>query len=120
MWSPDGRWILFDDDGLRLIAADGSETRELGVRDALCAFARREELLYCIDMSGGSTTLVARSFDGAARVVGSVAPDLRPAASGGPALRLSLTPDGEGVTYSISRTGTQLVLVDGLADVPLP
>ena len=25
VWSPDGRWILFDDDGLRLIAADGSE-----------------------------------------------------------------------------------------------
>ena len=120
VWSPDGRWILFDDDGLRLIAADGSVTRELGVKDALCAFARAVELLYCIDVSGASTTLVARSFDGTAQVVGSVAQEHRPTASGGPALRLSLTPDGEGVTYSVGSARVQLLLVDGLADVPLP
>ena len=120
VWSPDGRWILFDDDGLRLIAADGSETRELGVKDALCAFARAVELLYCIEVSGANATLVARSFDGSAQVVGSVAPEHRPSVSGGPALRLSLTPDGEGVTYSAGSARVQLLLIEGLADVPLP
>ena len=84
VWSPDDRWILFDDDGLKLIAADESETRDLGVEDALCAFARVAELLYCIEVSGANATLVARSFDGTARVVGPVAREHRPAVSGNP------------------------------------
>ena len=59
VWSPDGRWILYDDGGLKLTAADGSGTRELGVRDALCAFARVPELLYCIENVSGQRNLVA-------------------------------------------------------------
>jgi hypothetical protein len=35
-------------------------------------------------------------------------------------LRLSLTPDGEGVTYSVQSQRVQLLLADGLADIPLP
>jgi DNA-binding winged helix-turn-helix (wHTH) protein/Tol biopolymer transport system component len=120
VWSTDGRWILFDDDGLKLIAADGSETRELGVKDALCTFARAPELLYCIEIAAGKGNLVTRSFDGAARVVSSVAQEHWPAASGSPGLRLSLTPDGEGVTYSVGSARVQLLLAEGLADVPLP
>ena len=120
IWSPDGRWILFDGDGLKLISSDGSVTRELGVNNAVCAFAHDEELLYCIESSRGVRNLVARSFDGTARVIGPVAQEHQPAVTGGPALRLSLTPDGEGLTYSTGSARVQLLLVDGLADVPLP
>jgi Tol biopolymer transport system component/DNA-binding winged helix-turn-helix (wHTH) protein len=120
VWSPDGRWILFDDNGLKLAPADGGPTRELGVKDALCAFALTPELLYCIDDRSGASKLVERTFDGVVRIVGSVSPEHRPAASVGPGLRLSLTPDGEGVTYAVGNRRAQLLLADGLAEVPLP
>ncbi len=120
VWSPDGRWILFDDNGLKLAAADGGPTRDFGVKDALCAFARTPELLYCIDDRSGASKLVERTFDGVVRIVGSVAPENRPTASVGPGLRLSLNPDGEGVTYSVGSRRVQLLLAEGLADVPLP
>lgn len=94
--------------------------RNLGVNGAVCAFARSEELLYCIETSRGERNLVARDFDGTVRVIGPVAQEYQPAVSANPALRLSLTPDGEGVTYSAGGARVQLLLVDGLADVPLP
>jgi hypothetical protein len=120
VWSPDGRWILFDDNGLKLAPADGGPTRELGVKDALCAFALTPKLLYCIDDRSGASKLVERTFDGVVRIVGSVSPEHRPAATVGPGLRLSLNADGEGVTYSVGSRRVQLLLADGLADVPLP
>jgi hypothetical protein len=122
VWSPDGRWILFGDDALKLIAADGSATRELGAGDALCAFAQEPELLYCIERLAGASerTLVARTFGGEARIVGSVAREHWPTASDGPALRLSLTTDGEGVTYAVASQRMQLLLAEGLADIARP
>jgi len=121
-WSPDGRWILFDDDGLKLIAADGGEPRDLGVKDALCVFARTPDMLYCIEHASGlgERKLVSRSFDGTTEVVGSLAMEHRPDSPVSPGLRLSLTPDGEGVTYSIRNRRVQLLLADGLDSLPLP
>jgi DNA-binding winged helix-turn-helix (wHTH) protein/Tol biopolymer transport system component len=121
-WSPDGRWILFDDDGLRLIAADGGETRDLGVNDALCTFARTPETLYCIDNASGvgGRKVVVRSFDGTTQAIGSLAMEHWPVSPVSPGLRLSLTPDGDGVTYSVRSQRVQLLLADGLADVPRP
>jgi hypothetical protein len=108
-------------DRLELAAADGSLTRDLGVDDALCAFARAPELLYCVDgVTQGPSKLVERNFDGTARVVGAVTREHLPRTSANPALRLSLTPDGEGVTYSVQSQRVQLLLADGLADIPLP
>jgi Tol biopolymer transport system component/DNA-binding winged helix-turn-helix (wHTH) protein len=121
VWSPDGSWILFDNDRLELVAADGSETRDLGLKEALCTFARAGNLFYCIDgLAGGSSNLVEKGFEGTARVVGAVAKEHLPNTDVGPALRLSLTPDGEGVTYSVGRSHVQLMLGSGLADVSLP
>jgi hypothetical protein len=105
-----------------LVAADRSEIRDLGVANTLCTFARAPGLLYCIDnVSGvGERKLVVRSFDGTTQVVGSLATEHWPSASGGPALRLSLTADGEGVTYSAGAPRLQLLLLEGLAGVPRP
>ncbi len=119
-WSPDSRWILFEDNGLKLAAADGGPTRDLGVQDAVCTFARKQDLLYCIDHLSGATKLVERTFDGVVRIIGPVAPEHRPAFAVSPSLRLSLTPDGDGVTYSVGSQRVQLLLAEGLADVPLP
>jgi len=121
-WSPDGNWILFDDDGLRLTAADGSETRDLGVTDALCTFARTPETLYCIDNAYGvgERKVVVRRFDGTTQIMGTLAMEHWPVSPVSPGLRLSLTPDGDGVTYSVRSQRVQLLLADGLADVPRP
>jgi hypothetical protein len=99
-------------------------TLELGVEATLCAFARTPDLFYCLeDVSterNGQLGLVARTVDGTVTVVGRVAQQHRPAASGTPSLRLSLTPDGEGVSYSVGTARVQLLLVDGLATIPRP
>jgi hypothetical protein len=121
VWSPDGRWILFDDDGIKLTPADGGPPRDLGVKDAVCTFARAPELLYCIEgLSSGPSKLVERGFDGSARVVGAVAREHLPQTSASPGLRLSLTPDGEGLTFGAGVLRVELLLGDGLDKIPLP
>jgi hypothetical protein len=37
-----------------------------------------------------------------------------------PSLRLSLTPDGGSVTYSIAKPALNLWLIEGLSTIPLP
>ena len=51
------------------------------------------------------------------KTIGSLARDYVPAASSNPALRLSLTPDGKSLAYSIARTSSNLWLMDGLQSV---
>jgi len=121
IWSPDGRWILYDDMGLKLISADGGAPRALGLRNTVCAFARDAELLHCIPYRTPAMALVNVDFTGRiVREVGPVAAEHRPQTNGTPALRLSLTPDGTGVTYSVARPVIQLLLVEGLEKVALP
>ena len=89
-------------------AADGTVMRELGIENAACAFAATE--LYCFQAtpSDGRHPLVALDFDGkVVRNIGSVAPDNMPQTSF-EGLRLSLTPDGAGITYSIGRASENL------------
>ena len=54
---------------------------------------------------------------GAEKTIGSLPRDYVPTVSNNPALRLSLTPDGKSLTYSIARTTTSLWLMDGLKSV---
>jgi Tol biopolymer transport system component len=122
-WSPNGEWILHDDRGLKLTSVDGKTTRDLGVEDALCAFARDDELLYCIDapMTDRSRRLFAMSYHGRIeQVIGSLAAADAPVAPYANALRLTLAPDGASAVYSTGTGRSYLWLVDGLADVPLP
>ena len=120
VWSPRGDWILFDDGELKLIAADGGETRTLGVKDAVCAFALVEDLLYCIQNVANARSLLAIDFDGGTRRIAAVRPEHVPMATGQPGIRLSLTPAGNAVTYAVDRTQVRLMLADGLANVELP
>jgi DNA-binding winged helix-turn-helix (wHTH) protein/dipeptidyl aminopeptidase/acylaminoacyl peptidase len=120
VWSPDGSWVLYDDDGLKLISVESGAIRDLKIKGALCTFARDEPLLYCITQFYDEARFAVVDFDGSERVVGSFARENRPAVGSSPALHLSLTPDGQGVTYSVNRNRMRLLLVDGLDSVALP
>ena len=110
--------------GLKLISADGADgraPRALGLNHTVCAFARAGDLLHCLRTIPGPNALVTRDFTGAiVREVGPVVPENVPRTTGTPALRLTLTPDGNGVTYSVNRPLSQLLLVEGLDTVALP
>ncbi|HZL93355.1 MAG TPA: hypothetical protein VFB99_06910, partial [Vicinamibacterales bacterium] len=120
VWSPDASWVLYDDDGLKLISVETGTVRDLKIEGALCTFARDEPLLYCITQFYDEARFAVVDFDGSERVVGSVARENRPAVGSGPALHLSLTPDGQGVTYSVNRNRARLLLVEGFDRVALP
>ncbi len=122
VWSPDGQWILLAPRGI-LVAADGTSTRALGIENVGCAFAPREPLLHCIQTmpSDGRHPLVELDLNGKVlRTIGSLIPEHRPQTSFSPGLRLSPTPDGTGLTYTIGNIEQNLRLIEGLADVALP
>jgi len=54
------------------------------------------------------------------RVIGAVGQEYTPMNQVGPALRVTLTPDGKSLTYSIGKFADNLWLLDGLDTVPLP
>jgi Tol biopolymer transport system component len=124
VWSPDGRWILYEDFGLRLklLSLESMETRDLGLKDSVCTFADHGDILYCIRDFHGESFFAVVDFHG--QVVGSEMPPLAgkhvPATPLTPSLRLSLTPDGKGVSYGVDVTTEQLLLVEGLDTIPLP
>lgn len=130
VFSPDGHWILYEDDGLKLLSSVGAETRELGLRYAVCAFASRGEILYCVRNIASylppselalPTTVVAVDFGG--RVVREIATLTRtdaPAPSANGTLRLAMTPDAKGISYAVERGSARLLLVEGLDTVPPP
>jgi DNA-binding winged helix-turn-helix (wHTH) protein/Tol biopolymer transport system component len=126
IWSPDGAWLLVSTGGrLLLLSADGKTTRDLGLENALCAFARSEELLYCIRWLVGSALqplpFVAVDFDGKiVRTIASLAPRYMPNAGITPGLQLSPTPGGDGLTYSVGEYSQALWLMEGLDKIKLP
>lgn len=123
VWSPLGDWILIANHGMKLVSAHGKQVREIPIENAGCAFARDEALLYCIraPQPDGRRPFVAIDFDG--RIVseiGSLAPEHAPRSSLGPGLRLTLTPDGAGLSYGVANVAENLWLMEGLASVDLP
>jgi hypothetical protein len=54
------------------------------------------------------------------QTIGTVPLELTPSNSLRPSLRLSLTPDGKSVTYSVAKPAMNLWLIEGLSTVPLP
>jgi Tol biopolymer transport system component len=124
VWSPDGNWILYQDDGAKLISPDGKTTRDLG-QAGLCAFARSADRLYCLrrPQRDGSRHLVSIDLEGGdERAIGTVPVENVPVTSAvfGPSLRLTLTPDGDSVTYSVLKGSSNLWLIEGLDTVALP
>ena len=125
IWSPDGRWVLAAHEGLTLVSVDGEPSRRLASEAMPCAFADREPLLYCIRGSLGTLplgdyALVELDFDGNVRRASPIQPAYRPVSQLTPGIRLSPTPDGLGITYSVEDVARNLWLVEGLDSVELP
>jgi serine/threonine protein kinase/WD40 repeat protein len=124
VWSPSGEWILHDDGGVKLISPDGKTTRDVSSKSALAyAFSADGKTIYGIRQVAGEDRLNLFSLSaagGAEKTIGSLGQEYRPARSLGPGLRLSLSPDGKSLTYSTSKSTSNLWLMEGLDTVALP
>jgi Tol biopolymer transport system component len=123
VWSPAGDWILHFDGGVKLISPDGKTTRNLSSTSAVAyAFSADGQTLYGIrEAAAGRVALFSMSIAGGPeKTVGSLGPEYRPVSPMYPALRLSLTPDGKSVTYSIGKSTSNLWLMEGLNGVARP
>jgi Tol biopolymer transport system component len=117
-WSPTGDWIEFNDHGENLISPDGQMTRYLGDLHAdACTFSRDGRQLYCLRWDTDHETLFSTDLSGKTQnVIGRLDGDFRPSSNLGPAIRLSLSPDGKSIAYGHSRTANKsLWLLEGLA-----
>jgi Tol biopolymer transport system component len=121
VWSPNGDWILYGNHGKKiLISPDGktSKATELsGNTD--CTFSADGASLYCLRAKPPAGELISVNLtSGAQRVIAQVAAELAPSSNLDPAIRLSLSPDGKSITYSISKGSSNLWLMDGLSVKP--
>ena len=129
---PGGLWISAVAGGPPVRLVKGSKVRESGgswspdgkaARDLLPTSA----LVYAFSADGraiyglrqpvplGPVELFSMSpTGGSEKTIGSLPRDYAPQASNSPGLRLTLTPDGKSLTYSISRTTSNLWLMDGI------
>jgi Tol biopolymer transport system component len=121
VWSPAGDWILFDDNGVKLISPDGRTTRDVSPVSALVyGFSADGRTVYGLRQSAPTSRVELFSFSvagGPEKIIGTLPPEARPASDSSPGLRLTLTPDGKRLTYSTARATSNLWLLDGLKPV---
>jgi Tol biopolymer transport system component len=122
VWSPSGDGILYDDAGVNWISADGKTTRLVSPRSVPSAFSADGKTIYGIRPAGDHIELFSMSTNGGReQTIGFLGPEYFPASKLNPGLRLSLTPDGKSVTYSMAKGFSNLWLAEGLdALAPLP
>src|SRR5262249_18267682 len=117
-WSPAGDWIEYNDKGENLISPDGSMMRFLGdLHTDGCSFSRDGARLYCLRWDTDHETLISMDLNGKLRKeIGRLDAEYRPASNLGPAIRLSLSPDGKSITYAHARSAARnLWLLEGFA-----
>jgi eukaryotic-like serine/threonine-protein kinase len=120
VWSPSGDWILHDDGGVKLMSPDGKTTRELSSASAVAyAFSADGRTLYGLrKLADDRLELFSTSVAGGAeKKIGTLGPEYLPGNSLGPAVRLSLSPDGKSIAYSTLKRTSNLWLMDGLDSV---
>ena len=120
-WSPANDWILYGDGGVKLISPDGKTTRDVSPTSATAyAFSADGRTIYGLRQPVALSRVELFSVGvggGPEKTIGSLAPEYLPRVSLAPSLRLSVTPDGKSLTYSISRTTSNLWLMDALKSV---
>jgi len=115
VWSPSGDWILYDDGGVKLISPDGKTTRHLSSTSAVAyTFSADGRTIYGIRRAAADRLeLFSMSVAGGTeRTIGSFGREHLPVTFGGPATRLSLTPDGKSITFSTSKSSSNLWLIE--------
>ncbi|MGH9520380.1 MAG: hypothetical protein ACRD2D_12055, partial [Terriglobales bacterium] len=120
-WSPTGEWIAYrDNDGnWKLISPDGTQHRVLGKFDSpALAFSRDGKILYGIRPDGkddgGQELFSIPLAGGPAHVIAALGSDAAPNGLSQPGIRFTLSPDGQSLTYSVSRPSSDIWLVTGL------
>jgi hypothetical protein len=118
-WSPNGDWILYWNKGWRLVSPDGRQQRDLALAANVCAFSRDAAQLYCVRPDGTQGVLFARAVAGGSeRVMARLSVSQLPSPSLAPTTRLTLTPDGQHLTYSAVKRESGLWLLNGLTPTP--
>jgi eukaryotic-like serine/threonine-protein kinase len=118
-WSPDGRWIKFQDreggDGWILISPDGKAVQVLGLPDAAeMTFSRDSRLLYGIRQEQGRGHLFSFDLTSKQRKdIGDLAQEFMPSSFVNPGIRLSLAPDGKSILYPAVRSSGSLWMLKG-------
>jgi Tol biopolymer transport system component len=123
LWSPSNDWILYSDDGLKLISPEGKTTRDLSSKAAVAyGFSANGKTIYGIRQAAADRLELFSIgvADGAEKTIGSLGREYLPLNQLTPALRLSLGPDGKSVTYSTTKVTSNLWLAEGLNTVTLP
>jgi serine/threonine protein kinase len=113
-WSPTGEWIAAVDTAhIVLVSPDGRSRRELRGKPGPLAWAPDGKTLYVIHDEGGRGWLGAVDLrSGAERRVRDLGDVVPVSASTGP--RISVTPDGKSLVYSVARGGTEIWLLEGV------
>jgi DNA-binding winged helix-turn-helix (wHTH) protein len=112
-WSPAGDWVAYADENglLALISPDGRRRKALGGSGpvawsadgrSLYQVRYRERAVFKVDAASGS-----------ARIVRDLGP-LLPHAAHEPGRRVSLTPDGKSLVYSVLRSREEIWLREGI------
>lgn len=113
-WSPAGDWIAFGDreNRLTLISPDGGRLRHLGGSGPV-SWSRDGKTLYQVTYD--SATLVGIDVATGSRRHLRDLGELKPYATTNPANRLSLTPDGRKVIFSVLRAREEIRIFEGLS-----
>jgi Tol biopolymer transport system component len=121
VWSPKNDWILYQDRGVKLISPDGTTTRDVAPTSALVyTFSADGRSLYGLRQRAPADPVELFSMSptgGSEKTIGSLPSDYAPQASTTPGLRLTLTPDGKSLTYSIAKATSNLWLMEGIDQV---
>src|SRR6185312_7777322 len=121
-WSPDGKWIAYqaDDNTVHLLSPDGKTDRNLGALPTQAvAFAPDSRSLYGVESVPGHNYLFQVDLvGGGPRRVGDIGADFTPQSGSNPALRFTLTPDGQSLTYSTAHISQSLWMLTNFDPQP--
>lgn len=110
---------------MKLTSPDGKSSRDLAsLGDAKCTFSRDGSQLDCLRSDGSGPgaplKLFAANLEGKVqRIIGSLGPEFDIAAGYVGGHRLSLSPDGASITYSIEKDTGNLWMIEGLSTIAL-
>jgi len=115
IWSPTGDWILYNDNGWRLVSPDGKTSRDLALKATVCAFSRDAVQLYCVrgEVQGG--VLFSRPVAGGQEhAITRLSSNQVPTSDLNPSLKMTFTPDGQHLTFSARKAESNLWLLSGM------
>ena len=118
-WSPDGRWIAYDDDsdavGWSIVSLDGKTVRSFGEPKTIqMTFSPDSKLLYGIREE--TDRCVLYSIDIASKqekTIGEFSLDFEPRSGTNPGIQITVAPDGKSILFPARRESSSLWMLEG-------